>query len=53
MWAALKRGLYGTWRKASLKHTHRYVNERTFRLNEGNLKVHRLDRLAHPPSWRS
>ena len=46
MWAVLKRGLYGTWHKASLKHIHRYVNECTFRLNEGNVKVHTRDRLA-------
>ena len=46
MWAVLKRGLYGTWHKASLKHIHRYVNECTFRLNEGNVKVHTMDRLA-------
>ena len=25
MWAVLKRGLYGTWHKASVKHLHRYV----------------------------
>lgn len=46
MWAVLKRGLYGTWHKASVKHLHRYVNEATFRLNEANVKVHTLDRLA-------
>jgi len=45
MWALLKRGLYGTWHKASRKHLHRYVNECTFRLNEGNVKVHTLDRI--------
>ncbi len=46
MWAVLKRGLYGTWHKASVKHLDRYVNEVTFRLNEGNVRVHTLDRLA-------
>jgi transposase-like protein len=45
VWAVLKRGLYGTWHKASVKHLHRYVNEATFRLNEGNVKVHTLTRL--------
>ena len=45
MWALLKRGLYGTWHKASRKHLHRYVNECTFRLNEGNVKIHTLDRI--------
>ena len=34
MWAVLKRGLYGTWHKASVKHLHRYVNQATFRLSE-------------------
>ena len=46
MWAVLKRGRYGTWHKASVKHLHRYVNEATFRLKEGNVKVHALDRMA-------
>ena len=46
MWAILKRGLYGIWHKTSRKHLHRYVNKATFRLNEGNCKVHTLDRLA-------
>lgn len=46
MWAVLKRGLYGVWHKASVKHLHRYVNEATFRLNEGNVRIHTLDRLA-------
>ncbi len=39
VWALLKRGLYGVWHHASQKHLHRYVNEATFRLNEGNCKV--------------
>ncbi len=46
MWAVLKRGLYGTWHKASVKHLAGYVNEATFRLNEGNVKIHTNDRLA-------
>ena len=46
MWAVLKRGLYGTWHKASVKHLHRYANECTFRLNEGNVKIHTLDGLS-------
>ena len=45
MWAVLKRGLYGTWHSVSVKHLHRYVNECTFRLNEGSVKVHTLERL--------
>ena len=50
MWALLKRGLYGTWHHASTKHLHRYVNECTFRLNEGNVKIPtlcRMDALLH------
>jgi len=46
VWAVLKRGLYGVWHKASYKHLHRYVNEATFRLNAGNVKIHTVDRLA-------
>ena len=46
MWAVLRRGLYGTWHNASRKHLHRYVNEATFRLNDGNVKIHTLARLA-------
>ena len=46
MWAMLKRGLYGVWHKASRKHLHRYIDEATFRLNEGNVKIHTMDRLA-------
>ena len=45
MWAVLKRGLYGTWHHVTFKHLGRYINECTFRLNEGNVKVHTLDRL--------
>ena len=45
MWAALKRGIYGTWHKVSVKHLQRYVSEATFRLNEGNVKIHTLTRL--------
>lgn len=46
MWAVLKRGIYGTWHHVSIEHLARYVNEATFRLNEGNVKIHTLDRLA-------
>ena len=45
VWALLKRGLYGVWHHASRKHLHRYVNEATFRLNEGGVKVHTIDRI--------
>ena len=46
MWAVLKRGVYGTWHHVSVKHLARYVNEATFRLNEGNVKIHTLNRMA-------
>src|SRR3990167_1633635 len=45
VWAVLKRGLMGVYHHASPKHLARYVDEFTFRLNEGNVKVHTLDRL--------
>ncbi len=44
--AVLKRSVYGTWHHVSVKHLGRYVDEVTFRLNDGNCKVHTLDRLA-------
>ena len=45
VWAVLKRGLHGVYHHASKKHLARYVNEFTFRLNDGNVKRHTLDRL--------
>ena len=45
VWAVLKRGLHGVYHHASPKHLGRYVDEFTFRLNDGNVKVHTLDRL--------
>jgi hypothetical protein len=41
----LKRGLHGVYHHASPKHIARYVDEFTFRLNDGNVKIHTLDRL--------
>lgn len=46
VWAVLKRSIHGTWHHVSEKHLARYVNEATFRLNEGDCKIHTLDRLA-------
>jgi hypothetical protein len=46
VWAVMKRGLYGVYHHASEKHLSRYVNEFTFRLNDGNVKRHTLDRLS-------
>jgi len=45
VWAVMKRGLHGVYHHASDKHLGRYVNEFTFRLNDGNVKRHTLDRL--------
>lgn len=46
VWAVLKRGLHGVYHHASEKHLARYVNEFTFRLNDGDVKRHTLERLA-------
>lgn len=46
VWAVLKRGLHGVYHHASPKHLDRYVQEFAWRLNEGNVQRHSLDRLA-------
>jgi transposase-like protein len=46
VWAILKRGVYGTYHHVSPKHLGRYVDEFTFRLNEGNVTRHTTERLA-------
>lgn len=45
VWAVMKRGLHGIYHHASPKHLSRYVNEFTFRLNDGNVGRHTLARL--------
>jgi transposase-like protein len=45
VWVVLKRGIHGTFHHISARHTRRYVNEFTFRLNDGNVKIHATDRL--------
>lgn len=45
VFAVLKRGLHGVYHHASKKHMGRYVDEFTWRLNDGNVKNHSLDRL--------
>ena len=45
VWAVMKRGMHGVYHHASAKHLPRYVDEFTFRLNEGDVKRHTLDRL--------
>ncbi|MEJ0026755.1 MAG: IS1595 family transposase [Rhizomicrobium sp.] len=44
-WAVLKRGIYGVYHHTSAKHLHRYVDEFAFRLNDGDVKRHTMDRL--------
>ncbi len=46
VWAVMKRGLHGVYHHASEKHLHRYVDEFTFRLNDGDVRRHTLERLA-------
>jgi transposase-like protein len=45
VWAVLKRGLHGVYHHASPKHIARYVDEFTFRLNDGNVQQHTMQRL--------
>jgi transposase-like protein len=45
MWALLRRGLHGVYHHASKKHLGRYVNEFTWRLNDGNVERHTMERL--------
>jgi transposase-like protein len=45
VFAVLKRGLHGVYHHASKKHMTKYIDEFTFRLNEGNVKRHTWDRL--------
>lgn len=45
VWALLKRGLMGVYHHASPKHLGRYVDEFTFRLNDGAVERHTLARI--------
>lgn len=45
VWAVLKRGYYGTYHQFSTKHLQRYVDEFTFRLNDGNCQIDTMDRI--------
>ncbi len=40
-----ERGFNGTFHHFSKKHINRYINEFSFRLNEGNVKVPTMDRI--------
>ena len=45
VWAVMKRGYNGVYHHWSEKHLQRYINEFTFRLNEGNVRRHVYDRI--------
>lgn len=45
VWSVLKRGYYGVYHGWSRKHMRAYINEFTFRLNDGNCEVDTQDRL--------
>lgn len=45
VFAVMKRGLIGVYHHTSKKHLGRYVNEFAFRLNDGNVKRHTMERL--------
>jgi transposase-like protein len=46
VWAVLKRGYNGVYHNFSAKHLNRYVDEFSFRLNEGNCKTPSMDRVV-------
>lgn len=43
--AVMKRGIIGVYHHVSKKHLPRYVDEFTFRLNDGNVRRHTIERL--------
>jgi transposase-like protein len=45
VWAVLKRGIHGVYHQVSKKHLDRYVDEFAWRLNQGNVARHTLERL--------
>lgn len=45
VWAVLKRGVNGVYHHVSKKHLGRYVDEFAFRLNDGKVSRHTLERL--------
>lgn len=46
VFALLKRGIHGVYHHTSPKHLHRYVGEFAFRLGDGDVSRHTMDRLA-------
>jgi transposase-like protein len=45
VFAVMKRGIYGVYHHVTPKHLDRYVDEFSFRLNQGNVKNHTMTRL--------
>ena len=45
VWSVFKRSIHGTWHHVSFKHLHRYIDEASFRLNDGNCEVDTMDRI--------
>lgn len=45
VWAVMKRGMHGVYHHCEQKHLGRYLNEFTFRLNDGNVARHTWERL--------
>ena len=45
VWALLKRGYTGTFHHFSFKHIQKYLNEFTFRLNQGACDIDTIDRI--------
>lgn len=45
VWSVFKRSIHGTWHHVSFKHLPRYIDEASFRLNDGNCEVDTLDRM--------
>ncbi len=46
VFAVLKRGIHGVYHHTSPKHLHRYVSEFAFRLNDGDVSHHTMERLT-------
>ena len=46
VWVVLKRGYNGVYHHMSVKNLGRYVDEFAFRLNQGNVKIHTMARIA-------
>ena len=45
VWAVMKRGIHGVYHQVSVKHLGLYVDEFAFRLNDGKVARHTLERL--------